>query len=110
MESCDTFQLHSVLDCLCVGGPGQCSSLTLSWLQEDEAIFLSRLWKLETWPLSYQESCFGQMFSPHYCQELEDLLILCHYNLKLTYNFAKYLKAYFAPYLHTSHWPRPGLY
>lgn len=68
MESCVTILLHSVLDCLCVGGPGQCSCLMLSWQQEDQTIFLSFLWKLETWLLSYQDSCFGPRLSPHYCR------------------------------------------
>lgn len=55
-----------------MGGPGQGSCLMLSWI-EDQTAFLSFLWRLETWLLSYWDSCFGQMLFPSLLSDRHEL-------------------------------------
>lgn len=63
VESCVTFLLHFVLDCLRAWEV--CAALMPSWLQEDQTAVLSFLWQLETWLLFYQDSYFG-LLRPYY--------------------------------------------
>ena len=68
-ESWVTFLLHSVLDCLCMWEvQGNVAVYRFYDCKKIKLFSYQICRKMETWLLSYQDICFGQLLPPHCCQ------------------------------------------